>query len=128
MPYRVTSTWSGNVDIVGYVLKNTVESFREMVECLPQSDFLACVDAQNVEGWQDLKDMITTVMLSPLANETLNEEEQIYTRSVDWPDKESYDSWIYLRDNLLSDDPEDYNGVNFFNIYVKKISEVGETI
>lgn len=128
MTYRVTSVWAGRVAALGYTTMNDIQSFRETVECLSQEDFLACVDAQNVTGWAEIRDIVFSVYLSPLANETLDVENQIYTRTVDWPTKQSYEEWSFIKNNLLSSDPADYNGVMLGNPYVYKIQEVAEEI
>jgi hypothetical protein len=129
MTYRVTSTWIGNKDLEGYSFKNTVESFREMVEMgLTQPDFLECVNDQNVVGWADLKDIVFSVLLSDPVEESLDTENQIYNRVCDWPTKEAYNNWVYTKNYLLSDNPEDYKGIILSSVYLEKISETGEEI
>jgi hypothetical protein len=128
MTHRVTSTWVGNIDVPGYTTINDIQTFRETVECISQEDFLNCVDAQNVPGWSDIRDVVFNVYLAPITNETLDIENQIYTRTIDWPDKESYDKWFFIKSKLLSQDPDDYNGVTFINGFVYKIQEIGEDI
>lgn len=129
MTYRVTSIWAGNTSEPGYTIIDNVRSFREMVEMgISQDDFLECVDVQNVDGWINVKNDVFNVLKSIPVEEKLDVENQIYTRTVDWPTKESYENWVYIKNNLLSWDPADYNGVSFNSPYVAKIIENGEEI
>lgn len=123
MAYRVKSSWAGNVNAPDYVTKTTKEDFWNMIENGVNADeFIAGVDAQNLDDWSLIKDTVVSVMKSTPVEETFDVDAQSYSRTMEWPTIEDYNAWTAIR-SVYSTDASFFGNKSLFSDLWSKVSE-----